>query len=199
MSESGRKRKRESQHKQSRPKARRTSPSPEGPDIQTVILELETQVAESRKHYNNLANLLLLSKQPDSEANTAILASVSLCRAFSRLLSSGDMEKRKGMSETEVVVIQWLKDRYQEFLRVLLESLHSQNPAKQSTALTLLMRMAKEEAKTRKDYNWKDGSMYRIVEKLLLLPEDDPTKDEFAAKYLTQFDDIRFYTFQSIT
>jgi U3 small nucleolar RNA-associated protein 19 len=199
----GAKRKRDparSERRESKSKARRKSPSSEQDhDPQAQILHLEAQILESRKHYNNIAALIHTSRQPDVENEAPILAAVALCRVFSRLLATGDMVKSKGMGEAETVIALWLKERYKEFLDILLNDfLQSDNPPKQSVALTLLMRLVQDESKTQKDYSVKNGPLMKLVEVLLFLPADDPNRDEFAEKYFKQFDDIRYYTFQAI-
>jgi U3 small nucleolar RNA-associated protein 19 len=185
--------------RESKTKARRTSPSEEGDDPQAEILQLEAQIVESRKHYNNIATLLKTARQPDAENEAPILAVVALCRVFSRLLATGDMVKSKGMGEAEAVIAAWLKERYKEFTDVLMtDFLQSEHPLKQSVALTLLMRLVQEESKAQKDYSVKSGPLLKLVETLLFLPADDPNRDEFAEKYFKQYDDIRYYTFQTI-
>jgi U3 small nucleolar RNA-associated protein 19 len=59
------------------------------------------------------------------------------------------------------------------------------------------MRLVKEESK-QKDYNWRKSPLAQAIETLLLLPQGDATRDEFAEKYFTKFDDIRMHTFQTI-
>lgn len=199
---SGVKRKRDPsklERSESKSKSRRKSSSEDGDDLQSEIVQLEAQILESRKHYNNIATLLQRAKQSDAENEGPILAAVALCRVFSRLLVTGDMVKSKGMSEAEGVIVSWLKERYRELCNMLLDDfLRSEHPPKQSVALTLLMRLVKEEAKSQKDYKVKNGPLPRLVEVLLHLPLDDLNREEFAEKYLKQFDDIRYQTFQTI-
>jgi U3 small nucleolar RNA-associated protein 19 len=181
-------------------KALKKAPSPDAKDPQATILQLEAQILESRRHYNNLATLLQLAKEHETENETAILAAVALCRVFSRLLSGGDMVKSKGMPESEVVIVQWLKERYREYQSILIEHyMRRGSPPTQSVGLTLIMRLVKEESKGQKEYNWKHGPLSRIVETILFLPEEEGLTEEFAEKYFKPFDDIRFYTFQIIT
>jgi U3 small nucleolar RNA-associated protein 19 len=198
----GVKRKRES-NKVERPRiksrTRRKSPSAEETDPQAEIQHLEAQVLESRRHYNNIATLLQKSKNQDPEDEASILAAVALCRVFARLLSTNDMVKSKGMAASEVVIVQWLKERYREYQDILLDHyLRGEHASTQSVALTLLMRLVKEESKTEQEYNWKHGPFSRIVEAILMLPEDNSTKEEFVEKYFKQFDDIRFHTFKAV-
>lgn len=187
------------ERRESKSKSRRKSPSDDGEDVQTQIIQLEAQILESRRHYNNIASLLQLAKQPEAENEGSILAAVALCRVFSRLLATGDMVKSKGMGEAEAVIALWLKERYGELLDVLLDSLlRSDHSPKQSVALTLAMRLVKEESKSQRNYNVKIGPLFRLIKVLLELPVDDLNRDEFAEKYFKQFDDIRFHTFQAI-
>ena len=184
---------------ESKSKSRRKSPSDDGEDIQSEIVQLEAQIIESRKHYNNIATLLQRARQPDAENEGPILAAVALCRVFSRLLVTGDMVKTKGMSEAEGVIVSWLKERYRELSDILIDDfLGSEHPPKQSVALTLVLRLVKEEAKSQKDYKIKNGPLPRLIRVLLCLPLDDLNREEFAEKYLKQFDDIRYQTFQTI-
>ena len=199
-STSGVKRKRDpakAERREAKSKKRQKSPSEDGEDVQAEILQLEAQILESRRHYNNIATLLQLSKR--SEDVAPVLAVVALCRVFSRLLAAGDMVKSKGMGEAEALVVAWLKERYREFVDILLQDfLRSDDMAKQSVALTLLMRLVKEESRATKDYNLKNGPLSRLIEALLFLPEGDVNRDEFADKYFKHFDDVRFHTFKTI-
>jgi U3 small nucleolar RNA-associated protein 19 len=185
--------------RESKSKSRRKSPSEDGEDIQSEILQLESQILESRRHYNNIATLLQHAKGQEAEIEGSILAAVALVRVFSRLLVTGDMVKSKGMGEAEATIVAWLKARYQELLDVLLDNfLRSEHPPKQSVALTLVMRLVKEEAKSQKDYKLKSSPLPRLLQILLTLPQDDLNREEFAEKYFKLFDDVRYQTFQTI-
>jgi U3 small nucleolar RNA-associated protein 19 len=201
VSHAGVKRKRDPskpERRESKSKSRRTSPSDDGHDPQAEILQLEAQIVESRKHYNNIATLLQRTRQPDADNDAPILAAVALCRVFARLLATGDMVRSKGMGEAEAVIVSWLKERYKDFVDLLMNDfLQSAHAPKQSVALTLLMRLVKEESKAQ-HYNVKNGPLPRLVEALLLLPTDAPNRDEFAEQFFKQFDDVRYYTFQTI-
>lgn len=198
----GVKRKRKSgepERRATKPKSRPQPASDEDEDPQEEILRLEAQITESRKHYNNIATLLKLAKAPEPENEGAVLAAVALCRVFTRLLSTGDMVKNKRMIEAETMIVTWLKQRYQEYIEVLLSDfLGSEHPPKQSVALTLLLRLVKEESKAQKDFNIKNSPLNRTVEALLLLPEEDGSRAEFAEKFFGTYDDIRYSTFRSI-
>ena len=180
-------------------KPRQKPSSDQDDDPQDEIARLEMQILESRKHYNNIATLLKLARASGADHEASTLAAVALCRVFTRLLSTGDMIKSKRMSEAETMIVTWLKQRYQEYTDVLLSNfLRSEHPPKQSVALTLLLRLVKEESRAQKDFSIKNSPFSRTVEALLLLPEEDGSRDEFAEKFFGTYDDIRYYTFRSI-
>lgn len=191
------------ERREAKSKKRQKSPAADSADeeqhdVQAEILQLEAQILESRRHYNNIAALLQLTKKTPTD-DAPVLAAVALCRVFSRLLAAGDMVKSKGMGEAEATVVAWLRERYREFLDVLLQRfLRSDSPAQQSVALTLLMRLVKEESKATPDYNLKNGPLTRLIEALLFLPHDDANRDEFAEKFFKPFDDVRSHTFKTI-
>lgn len=168
-------------------------------DPQAAILLLETQILESRRNYNNITTLVSIIKQKDAKEETVVFTIVALCRIFCRLMTAGCFVKSKGTLEAEIVIIQWLKERYQEYVDILLvDFLRSDTTSKQNIAFTLLMRLIEQESKGEGEYSWRKGLLASLVEVLLLLPEDDPIRQEYAEKYMKTYDDLRFYTLQSI-
>lgn len=84
------------------------------------IRKLEEQIAESRKYYNNIVTLL--SMLNDQSPN--LMVAVSLCRIFCRLLVGGQLQKPKGASEQDLILVAWLRERYREYQVELLDLLH---------------------------------------------------------------------------
>lgn len=167
-------------------------------DPQAEILLLENEILESKKHYNNITKLIQISKTFENEPESAALASVALCRVFVRLLSAGALVRKKGLSEKELVVAQWLKDRYSEYKSTLVNLLGDEDLA--TTALTLALRCLKTEAlhiSDREEYIFPQGFLQEILAGLLSSASDD-VRVEFVEKYLGQFDDIRFCTLKAI-
>ena len=190
------KRKRTGTEKKSvkRAKAIESSEEEEEHDVQAQILELEAKILESKKHYNNIPKLLKLFDTED-----AILAAVALTRVFSRLFASGDLTNKPGNSEKENVVVAWLKERYQEYKKGLYELLES--PEAAEPIFALCMRMLKNEGthqKNGQDYNFPIRFLTDLVRALLGLEEGDELRQEFAEKYVEEYDDIRYYTFEAI-
>lgn len=142
------------------------------------------------------------SPQNSSEdPELAVISSVSLCRAFCRLMGKGSLSRRKGDDEAQATVVVWLKDRYKDCIKDLCGLLNHQDPAVQTTALALLMRLVKEDSSHLKpvgeDLYFPHGLFGKIV-KALVYAEilNESVKEEFVTKYLNEYDDIRysFYT-----
>ena len=93
-------------------------------DVQARILLLETQIFESKKNYNNISALIKLSRNEDEDPDVALVASIALCRIFSRLMASGDFIKAQSTTEKESVVALWLRERYSEYKVALLQLLN---------------------------------------------------------------------------
>ncbi|KAI9764026.1 MAG: hypothetical protein M1835_007662 [Candelina submexicana] len=170
-------------------------------NAQANIVLLETQILESRKHYNNIALLIAALRDQDIRKGDLTTA-VSLCRVFSRLLAAGRMTKTKDTLNDEYIIQQWLKERYTEFAEIVLTSLREGGSENQNTALTLLMRLLKDEAShlnSTEEYMWRLGLLPKIVRALVEYNAGEEGREVFIERYLTEFDDIRFYTFTALS
>lgn len=163
------------------------------------VLELENQILESRRHYNNIARLLGYLTKPDAEDDEqSFIAAVALCRVFCRLLAGGKMSKKQGISKDETLIIEWLRERLKEYKSLLIPKLASQKPEWSQLALTLPLQLMKEEAeclKVANDTAWRIGTFASLLRKLADGTTPDATRGLFVKKYLVEFDDIRYYTF----
>ncbi|KAH0564936.1 hypothetical protein GP486_001675 [Trichoglossum hirsutum] len=183
---------------------------------QSRIFQLESQVSESRRHYNNIATLLSISQSSDEQNEDDIAAAVSLCRVFCRLMASGNMlVTKRSATDAEGMIIRWLEERYDDYLEVLLNMLkgsstrqvsyssfeiayHSLKNFVQSTALTLLMRLVKDEgscSKARQEHSFPTRRYSKILRTILELPSTSQAREELVQKYINGYDDVRFYTF----
>lgn len=88
---------------------------------QAKIEELENQIAESRKHYNNIATLLSMLNVGDGAKKPNLPVAVALCRVFCRLIAGGYLKVPKEATEQEEIVVAWLKERLQEYQKALLQ------------------------------------------------------------------------------
>jgi U3 small nucleolar RNA-associated protein 19 len=88
------------------------------------IYSLEKQILQSRTHYNNIAHLIsILSEQSQEDAPEAYKAAAALCRVFNRLALQGSMAKVKGAPESEILIVEWLRTRYKDFVDILVQHL----------------------------------------------------------------------------
>ncbi|KAN0110384.1 CBF/Mak21 family domain containing protein [Hyaloscypha variabilis] len=190
--------KRKRKTSESKPSKRARSESSED-DVQAQILLLETEILESKQNYNNITALIKLLRDDNEDAENSVIAAVSLCRVFTRLMMSGEMTKREGTSEKEIVVVKWLKERYSEYKTAIIALLGEENMS--STALTLCMRVLKTEGQhlhDSKEYNFPTKFLTDVVRVLLKSGSDGTTRKEFSKKYVEENDDVRFYTLEAV-
>ncbi|CAK7271262.1 Maturation and nuclear export of 40S ribosomal subunits interacting protein [Sporothrix epigloea] len=134
-------------------------------NVQDRILQLESQILSSKKHYNNIVELLEIAKEgpaageeDDEESDgendngsPQLAAAVALCRVFMRLLATGSLQNASNLSEKEAVVVRWLKDRLTEYETVLLDLVAGKSGADAAaTALTLVMRLLQAEGQAQR-------------------------------------------------
>jgi U3 small nucleolar RNA-associated protein 19 len=175
----------------------RSDSSDEEEDVQAQILLLENEVFESKKHYNNIAKLIKILKNNDSEE--CIVAAISLCRTFTRLMASGDMVRNNKTSEKEAVVVQWLKERYAEYKQAILVLLQQEGAG--STILTLAMRTLKSEGthlRNGQDYCFPAPFLTDLLRAILQADGGSSVAKEFSEKFVEEHDDVRYYTFESL-
>lgn len=199
------KRKRSAAKEAPRKRARSESSHDDPEDDQQVdILSLEAAILESKKNYNNITTLIDISRaavdENDEEGEeNALLATVALCRVFIRLLATGALLRKKGMSEKDVVVVHWLRDRFAECREVILALFARDEQA--MTALTLSMRLLKTEGQyplsDREEYNFPKASLKDIVFALSQPEVDQVVRKEFVEKFVDEFEDVRLYTFHA--
>jgi U3 small nucleolar RNA-associated protein 19 len=191
---SSKKRKRADEEK--RPKSKKASKIPieEKDTREDEVLKLEAEILESRKHYNNIVNLISIAKE---NAEASLLASVALCRVYCRLYAAGSLAKSKSTTEPELVIIQWLKARLNEYIDLLIDLLRDEASGTQTTALTLLMRLVKEEVNQQGPLVWEKGIFSRAL-RIVLSSDSEDLRHEFRTKYFDDWDDFRFHTLDQI-
>lgn len=170
-------------------------------DPQAQILLLENQILESRRNYNNIAILLAYLNKPDRRQDQDVAAAVALCRIFSRLSVAGNLSKTKNTPENETVIVDWLKERYRGYIEALLGLFEHGDLARQSTALTLLLRLLKTDAayvNPGEERTWRTGLFLKLIRALIDAEAGQEVREEFVEKYVEKYDDIRYYTFANI-
>lgn len=183
---------------------RRKSGGGEGGDhngygsLTTRIQTLETEIQESKKHYNNIATLIELAQKHDEDPKAALAASEALCRVFIRLLAAGNLVKRKDVSEKDATVTSWLRDRLADYRAALLSMFRSTTLA--PDAVMLAMALLKAEAQhlgDRQDAVFPRYFFSDIVASLLESPVEQ-LREHFSETFVDEYDDIRFYTFEAL-
>lgn len=179
-------------------KKRRKSGGADADDYKAQIQALEAEILESKKHYNNIAALLELAQKHGEDRKPALAATKALCRIFIRLLASGSLVRRKDVSDKDATVTSWLRDRLADYRVVLLSMFRSTKLA--LNALVLAMALLKAEAQhlsDREDAVFPRYFFSDIVAAILESPIDQ-LRQEFAEKFINEYEDIRFYTFEAI-
>ena len=170
-------------------------------DRQAQILLLETQILESRRHYNNIATLIATLNETDHRRDRDVAAAVALCRVFSRLAVAGNLSKTKNAAENEAIIVDWLKERYKEYTEALSGMLRHGNTGRQNTALTLLLRLIKVDAayvNPGEERIWRTGLFSKLIQALVEADGSQEIREEFLEKYVEKYADIRYYTFVNI-
>ena len=170
-------------------------------NVPTDVLLLEERILESRQNYNEISKLLDLAQDDDTQDQNDVIALVALCRIFCRLMAAGNLVRIRGSSANEATVVDWLKQRYQDYKNLLIEELVHEDITRQSTALTLLMRLLKEEKvhlNLAIEASWRTGVFTNLITVLIENAVANETRTEFVEKYVKKFDDVRFYAFECL-
>ncbi|EEP76725.1 conserved hypothetical protein [Uncinocarpus reesii 1704] len=157
------------------------------------IQQLETQISESRKYYNNIVTLLsmLNAERPN------LAVAVSLCRVFCRLIAGGHLQQAKGASEQDAILVAWLRERHREYKTALIMILRNSDSSYQATALPLCMRLIKEQSPHRikgKSHAWDDEYFNDVISALVEANDGDRVRAEFSSKFLREYHDVAVYT-----
>ena len=170
----------------------------DGDDEQSQILLLENGIVESRKNYNNITTLIEISQKQGDNADAAVVAAVSLCRVFIRLLALGNLTRKKDASEKDETIVRWLRERLGEYKENIISMFRLDETA--LTALTLAMRILKAEAEHlhgNSEYIFPAAFLAEIVTALIQPEVDVSARNEFLGAFVNEHDDIRFYTFKA--
>lgn len=112
---------------------RRAVASEKSDNEQAKIEELEAQISESRKYYNNIATLISMlgHGQDQSRKQPNLAVAVALCRVFCRLIAGGNLQMPSKASDQEQIIVGWLKERLQEYQNALLDMIRNTDSSSQ--------------------------------------------------------------------
>lgn len=176
-------------------KKRRKSGGAETNEKLSKMEKLETEVLESKKNYNHIAILISLTHRP----GTILAAAESLCRVFISLLAQGRLVRKQDASDKDATVTTWLRDRLIEYHGVLFSMAYEKATA--INALMLIMALVKAEAlhlNGKSEAVFPQGFFGDLVATVLQSPVEQ-LRTEFTDKFFSTYDDIRFYTLDTIT
>lgn len=165
------------------------------------IRKIETEVCNSRKSYNQITALICMVRQSKENDSSGVLASLALCRIFTRLIAKGALKRQGGTFEHEEVVRAWLTERYREYQEIVLDGLRKGRHEQQTTNLKLLMMLAKEDgirAKTH-DGATSGSTLFSQILMALVTSRDPQIQADFHADFVEKYDDVRLYTFNGLT
>jgi U3 small nucleolar RNA-associated protein 19 len=158
------------------------------------IQQLELRATEAPKYYNDIATLLALASPSNSKLKANENAILALCRVFTRLLSTGRFRGRS-YAEEEMVVQEWLEERFREYTRFLLDNLSHRKSIDSQMALTILMKLVQTEVCCQGHTKWADG-LFSSILGVLLQPsaQSDEARAIFIRDYFEKFDDVKINT-----
>ncbi|KAJ4415571.1 Maturation and nuclear export of 40S ribosomal subunits interacting protein [Neurospora sp. IMI 360204] len=179
-------------------KRRKSEAGEEKEDLASQVQNLESQINESKKHYNNIATLIEYAEKQNEDPKTAVAAAEALCRVFVRLLASGSLVKRKDASEKDATVAKWLRDRLTDHHKALVAMFKSTKLATQALVLAMALLKAEAQYLEGKDEAVFPWPLFNAIISALLTSPVEEVRDEFCDKFIDEYDDIRFYTFEGI-
>ncbi|KAI9374379.1 CBF/Mak21 family-domain-containing protein [Aspergillus egyptiacus] len=180
---------------------RRAVAENESAESMARIQQLEDQIAESRKYYNNIATLISMLSQDGSGISPNLAVAVSLCRVFSRLIAGGNLTEPDRAAENEKIVVAWLKERCREYQRLLVSIMRESDASSQVTALTLAMRLLNERAAHIPGDDiqvWTSGLFRNIFEAVVEAREGQALRSEFLENFVKAYEDVAYYTFMQV-
>ncbi|KAF4213021.1 hypothetical protein CNMCM8980_000153 [Aspergillus fumigatiaffinis] len=166
------------------------------------IQELEDQISESRKYYNNIVTLISMLNADGNEGKPNLAVAVSLCRVFSRLMALGNLTETSRAAENEKIIVAWLKERCREYQKALISILREADPSSQVTALTLCMRILNERATHLPGDDtqvWLSGLFKNVFEAVVEAKNGQALRSEFLDQFAKAYEDVRYYTFVQVS
>lgn len=145
--------------------------------------------------------LLQLSRREIKLAKRRLPATTALCRIFCRLQAEGRLAKSDNATAETVQVVDWLRERYGEYKKLLLRSLSDGSEAQQEQAFPLAMQLVREESSTSisSDPLGKGSFFTQVAATVLKTTECEATLGTLVQDYAQKFDDIRHALFGCIS
>ena len=104
---------------------------------------LENQILLGNEHLNDIVKLQEHVNDVVAEQAQALLAAVSLCRVFCRMIADERFTISSHDSEASIRIVQWLRQRRSDYIESIAAWIGSADAKEENTAVTLLMRIVK--------------------------------------------------------
>ncbi|ORY82120.1 CBF/Mak21 family-domain-containing protein [Protomyces lactucae-debilis] len=157
------------------------------------IVKLEAELENGQSSLNNIVHLLDLAASDDLD--TLEQAQRSLYKVFKRLISLKKLEKPAGEVPT---IVTWLRERYGEYTRLLLDSINHKKASVQLAAITLSLRLLKVDPLNANVGQFPVDAYGKIVRAILTASNlHESTRYTFRNDYLEPFDDLRYYFYRA--
>ncbi|QIW97959.1 hypothetical protein AMS68_003477 [Peltaster fructicola] len=160
----------------------------EGGDVKSRILQCEQDSLSAEKRHDALTELTTIINDGTQKTTAVVLAAVTLCRTFCRLIASEE--------------IQQSRSQLKNFTQTLISWIGDPDATLENAAVTLLMRIVKEEVlqdSVRAEQAWRATSNFaNLVKALLTTSEAEGGRAIFVEKYVEEFDDVRYHTLVAI-
>ena len=164
-----------------------------------LIRNFEEKITTSRLHYNSVTRLLKYAESQEVYEPSEAAVS-ALCRIFSRFLAAGELSARGNPIEADVIISQWLKTRYYEFVDLLINRLAASNYVSQRLALATLMHLVRQDNQSSHDdlLDWK-RVFFRLFKILMTGKRHHKVRLEFIRDFVDPYDDLRAQTFDALS
>lgn len=167
-------------------------------DTRAKIQTLEKSILSSRRHYNKISVLLGFARDQQAKCHEDILAAVALGRIFTQFFTLGVMSVPVGAPESELMVMKWLMQKYEDYKIELLRLTTSPYPDTSMTALTIIMQLIRDDSSQKQltdETPWREGLFPQLLNLLVSAPNIGDVRAKFTDQYLKMYDDVRYYSF----
>jgi U3 small nucleolar RNA-associated protein 19 len=166
---------------------------------QADVKAAEKRILSSTENLNEILSLITLVD--GTNVNMTTEAASSLAKIFMRFRKHGKLTLANGVprDSPQAQIVNWLNERYRDFVSNLLGLLGSDKTNLQLVSLTLSFRLVKDETchKTGETIKFSNRTYSQLVDAFLQSElVDDAVRNEMCDKYLNQYYDLQFYFLQ---
>ncbi|CAN6601150.1 nucleolar complex protein 4 [Trichomonascus vanleenenianus] len=168
------------------------------------LKDVEEKVLSSVKHYNLLPSLIDGLESDRNDASMKHNIAATLLKIFGKLLKKGELRRSKGKTESQVQVVGWLQDLYNDFKDSRLHVLETSDDEEElGSAIAILLKLLLAESKymapnPEETYFPKMLFNSTLLKLLTSKGTPDSALELLASDYLNEYDDLRYYFYQEV-